>query len=357
MLEHKGRLQPDGWQRGRFTIESFELESGVTLPNVEIVYVSQGKLNAEKSNVVLVLHGYTSSHEFVCAQAESAAEGSWAQLVGPGKALDTDQYLVIAPNALGSCFGSTGPASMNPHTGRQYGPSFPAITFKDIVGSQYELIRHMGINSLAAVVGISMGGFAAWQWGIQYPGLMQSLAVVLSSLKGAKVVPDHAQSSLHRLQSDPHWNGGWVYDSKSIQPALRALRTRTLLAYSAGESKQTAEIGEQAQRWAEVFDPNSLVVLGRAIRGFNAEPQIARLLAPVFLMLATTDRLFPAARAHETLDVLLRHGVRCRYLELETEYGHQASGKEWHKWADALQQFLADTIHHQAKPDEFEREQ
>lgn len=337
------------WESRRFSVGQFQLEQGAILPGVEVAFLTGGRLNADKSNAILVLHGYTSSHEFVCGKERGAAEGSWAQLVGPGKAIDTDRYFAIVPNALGSCFGTTGPASIDPGTGRPYGPTFPPISFHDIVETQYRLARHLGIDKLVAVVGVSMGGFAAWQWGIQHPGRMGGLVVVLSSLSGHHVAPDDGSGLLHAITRDPNWNEGWVYDDDSIRPALERLRKNTLLAYgikprlteSLGNATAAEQrINELSEQWASQFDPNSLVVLARAMRRFDVTAQLGKLAAKVFFMLATTDRLFPAAAACDTLDALRRNGVRHEYFELETEYGHQASGIEWHRWEKPLRDFL-----------------
>src|SRR5690606_25848546 len=186
-----------------------------------------------------------------------------------------------APNALGSCFGSTGPGSTDPDTRRPYGPSFPNITFYDIVETQYRLVRRLGINKLVAVTGVSMGGFATWQWGVQYPDFMDGLAVVLSSLNGRNVAPKHDHGLLHELHNDAHWNKGWIYDDDRIRPALQRLRKTTLLAYGIKPAPQSSmspaavddqRIEELAATWARDFDPTSLSVLGDAMRSFDVTP-------------------------------------------------------------------------------------
>ena len=126
------------------TIRDFRLASGVTMPEAAIAYVTQGRLAPDGRNAILLTHGYTSSHHF--ADGEGASEGSWRALVGPGKPIDTDRYFVVAPNMLGSSYGSTGPASRNPATGRPYGPDFPDITLSDIVGTAAALLRHLGVS-------------------------------------------------------------------------------------------------------------------------------------------------------------------------------------------------------------------
>lgn len=135
---------------------NFVLSSGVVLAEVNLAYVTLGRLNSERNNAVLVTHGYTSSHTFVLPDS-TAAEGSWSELVGPGKAIDTDRFFVISSNTLGSCYGSTGPASIDPATGRCWGPAFPVIDFSDVIALQKSLVDAWGIRKLHAVAGVSMG--------------------------------------------------------------------------------------------------------------------------------------------------------------------------------------------------------
>ncbi|NYT61785.1 alpha/beta fold hydrolase [Alcaligenaceae bacterium] len=336
-------------QRGLFSIEQYQLASGEVLPDVNVSYITLGTLNQQKSNAVLVLHGYTSSHDFVCGATHASSEGSWASLVGPGKAIDTTKYFVIAPNALGSCFGSTGPGSASPECGQPYGPMFPRIAFQDVVGTQYRLVHHLGITRLVGVVGVSMGGFAAWQWGIQYPGFMSGLVVVLSSLIGSDVVQSGTSSMLNALATNPHWNNGWIYEDDRIRSHLSHLRRQTLLSYGMAEwlaksipdpLEVDKKISASARMWAEEFDPNSLFILAQAMNDFDVRDCLAGLKAKVLFVLATTDKLFPASSANKTLAILERHEIDCQYIELDTQYGHLASGLEWWKWERQLREFM-----------------
>src|SRR5882757_4083475 len=152
-------------------IGDLTLESGRTLKAVQIAFESVGELAPNKENVVLALHGYTSGPDMILPTGE-AAEGSWCELIGPGKAIDTDRYFVICPNAIGSTYGSTGPSSRNPDDEKPYGASFPEITIRDVVSSQYTLLRQLEINHLVAVVGGSFGGLQALQWSISFPEFM-----------------------------------------------------------------------------------------------------------------------------------------------------------------------------------------
>src|SRR6202045_5288954 len=155
-----------------FDTRDFRLESGVVMPAVTIAYRTLGVLAPDRDNAVLVTHGNTSGPQMI-DPGGSTGEGSWNEIVGPGKAVDTDRYFVICPNMLGSSYGSTNAASIDPATGKRYGPRFPEITVGDIVATQRAWADQLGIERLVAIVGPSYGGFEAFQWGVLYPGMMK----------------------------------------------------------------------------------------------------------------------------------------------------------------------------------------
>jgi homoserine O-acetyltransferase/O-succinyltransferase len=153
---------------GNFTTQNFRLQSGVVMPEVTIAYRTVGMLSPSRDNAVLITHGNTSGPQMIDPDG-STGEGSWNTLVGPGHAVDTNRYFAICPNMLGSSYGSTNAASIDPRTGKRYGPDFPAITVKDIVATQRLLLDSLGIEKLVAIVGPSYGGFQAFQWAVDYP--------------------------------------------------------------------------------------------------------------------------------------------------------------------------------------------
>ena len=155
-----------------FSTRDFRLQSGIVMPEVTIAYATLGRLAPDRGNAVLVTHGNTSGPQMI-DPGGSTGEGSWNELVGPGKAVDTDRYFAICPNMLGSSYGSTNAASIDPATGKPYGPRFPDITVSDIVATQRLLLDHLGIEKLVAIVGPSYGGFQAFQWAVNYPDAMQ----------------------------------------------------------------------------------------------------------------------------------------------------------------------------------------
>src|SRR3984957_20940466 len=164
----------------RFTTENFRLQSGVVMLSVTIAYRTLGVLAPNRDNVVLVTHGNTSGPHLI-DPGGSTAEGSWNEIVGPGCAVDTSHFFVVCPNMLGSSYGSTNAASIDPLTGKRYGPRFPDITVSDIVASQKALLDHLGIEKLVAIVGPSYGGFQAFQWAVDYPGMMKAIAAIVTS--------------------------------------------------------------------------------------------------------------------------------------------------------------------------------
>ena len=327
-------------------IGDLPLKRGGTLKDAALAYVTYGRLAADGRNAILVTHGYTSSHLFVDGGA-AASEGAWSGLVGPGQAIDTDRYFVVSSNMLGSAFGSTAPRSPNPATGRPYGPDFPDITVADIVGAQRRLLDRLGVRELVAVVGPSYGGFQAFTWGIEYPGFMRGLVPVMTGLKRPpQADPD---ATLKRLAADPNWNGGHYYDAGGILTTMTALREDTLRGYGIEEeligrfperAARDAEIRRQARAWAEAFDGHSLLALGRALDSYDVTPDLSKIKARVLFVLSRTDKLFPPSIASGVIAALKAAGVDARYEEIDSDFGHLASGADAAKWAPALKAFL-----------------
>lgn len=332
---------------GTIGIGDLPLASGRVLRQACIAYATAGSLAADRGNVVLVTHGFTSSHLFIGRAGPAASEGSWSGLVGPGAAIDTERYHVISSNMLGSSFGSTAPASPDPATGLPYGPDFPRLTLSDMVAGQRAMLRAMGIDRLVAVVGPSYGGFQALAWGIDHPGFARGLSISVSGLRRPPgVTPDALRA---RLAADPAWNGGRYYGGAGMTAAMARLREETLRDYGVDAflrrrfpdpADLDAEIRRQAQQWALAFDANSLLVLADAMQGFDAGPQLHRIRARVQLALSRTDRLFPPSTAPATMAAFRDAGAAADYVEIDSEFGHHAAGADWPKWAPALKRFL-----------------
>jgi homoserine O-acetyltransferase len=334
----------------KFNTKNFKLQSGAVLPEMTIAYETYGKLAADGRNAVLLTHGYTSSHHMAGRTTANGAEGSWDGLVGPGKAIDTDRLYVVSSNMLGSSYGSTYPASKNPATGKPYGPDFPDITLVDIVGAQKALLDSLGVKHLVAVAGPSFGGYQTFQWGVTYPDMMDGLVPVVTAPKGSGGEAA-VKSLVDTLAKDPHWNGGWYYDNGGIVNGLTDMRVATLKRYGiddqlaaqfSDKAAREAEIRRRAETWSKVFDGNSLVTLRKASVRYDAEKDLAKIKAKVLYVLSRTDKVFPPkVLAADVMAKLKAAGVTADYYEIDSDFGHSASGLDAAKWAPRLRTFMA----------------
>jgi homoserine O-acetyltransferase/O-succinyltransferase len=330
----------------RFVQRNVQLEQGGVLPIVETAYLTRGRLASDAANAVLVTHGYTSGPDMI-ESTENAAEGAWDAIVGRGQPIDTDQYFVVCPNALGSSFGSTNASSVNPVTGKPYGSTFPQITVRDIVAGQKALLEHLGIQRLLAVIGPSFGGAQVFQWGVDYPDCVAGLIAVCT----APSMQGNPAETEARLASDPHWRGGDYYQAGGMEGLLEEMRVSSLSRFGIDavlaqrfpdEADRVRELRRLARSWARSFDANSLLILMKAIARFNVVDQLHRIRAPLLYVLSRTDTLFPPSIAPKVLDQLKEAGVRARYFEIDSEYGHFASSADAAKWTSTLRAFLKD---------------
>ena len=219
----------------RFTARDFALESGGKLPEMTLIFDTYGRLAPDGANAILVTHGYTGSHRAAGPPTSAnPAGGWWKGLIGPGLAIDTDRYFVVSSNMLGSSYGSTGPNSVNPATGKPYGPDFPDITLGDIVRAQRLMLDSLGVRHLVAVAGQSFGGFQAFQWAISYPDFMEGIVASVTAPKGSGGEAS-VKALLAQLAADPNWNGGWHYERGGMPATMTALRMDTLRRYGTNE--------------------------------------------------------------------------------------------------------------------------
>jgi homoserine O-acetyltransferase len=348
----------DRVERKIFAAKSFHLESGVVLPEILIAYETYGTLAADGRNAVLLTHGFTSSQHMAGRYAGSGgassspgagAEGSWDGLVGPGKAIDTDRLFVVSSNMLGSSYGSTSPAFLNPYTREPYGPAFPVITLGDIVSAQRALLEGIGVKHLVAVAGPSFGGYQAFQWGVTFPNYMDAIVPVVSAPKGSGGQAS-VDALVAQLAKDPHWNNGWYYDNGGITGVLTEMRIATLRRYGIDEqlaaqfpdkAERDAEVAKRALAWAKVFDGNSLVTLRKASVKFDAAKDFGKMKAKVLYVLSRTDKVFPPTIAPGVMAQLKAAKVDADYFEIDSEFGHSASGLDAAKWAPRLKAFMA----------------
>lgn len=330
----------------RHTVRDFTLASGAVLPEMTVAYRTLGQLNAARDNVVLVLHGYTTGPTML-DEGANVAEGSWSELVGPGRPIDTDRYFVICPNMLGSSYGSTGPASIDPATGKPYGLHFPAITAADIVHAQKALLDHLGVTHLAAVAGPSFGAYQSFQWAASYPGFVGRVVAAVGA-PWHPAPPGNAAAIQQSLRDDPGWDAWLAGDRAAMLPCLTQQRIKTLTLYGVDAeltpripdpTQRAAEVARLARAWAEEFDPMSLVVLMQAAESFDVRPQLGSIAVPVLYVLSRTDPVFSPALAAQVL--ALPGTEHWTYFELDSDKGHFASGADAALWAEPLRRFMA----------------
>lgn len=219
-------------QEKMLVVKNFRLQNGIILPEMHLAYITLGKLAADGKNAVLLTHGFTSSHRLSKADTAEASEGGWHLLVGPDMPIDTNKYFVISSNMLGSCYGSTGPASIDPRTNKPYGLSFPEISFSDIVKAQHELVTQLCVKHLHAIVGASYGGFQAFQWAVDYPNMVSGIVAAMSSLWAPNDGLTEESLKL-RFERNPNWHGGDFYDRGSVADMMTELRIEMLHEYGA----------------------------------------------------------------------------------------------------------------------------
>jgi homoserine O-acetyltransferase len=337
-------------------IKSFHLDSGKVLPELRIEYETYGKLSPDGRNAILMTHGYTSSHHAAGTYApgkapagvSQTARGGWDKMTGPGRPIDTDRFFVVSSNMLGSSYGTTAPASIDPTTGKPYGPDFPRFTLTDIVRAQKELLDQLQVKHLVAVIGGSYGGYQAFTWITTYPEMMDGAVITVSSPKSTATQAG-VDDLIATLARDPHWNNGWYYDNGGIGPAMLSLRVATLKRYGIEASLMTrfpdpvardAEIARIAAPWAKAFDGNSLVVLRRATVGFDTEPAFPKIRAKILYALSRTDKLFPPSIAPAVMDKLKAAHVDAKFIEIDSDNGHTGYSVDADKWMPDLKAFM-----------------
>lgn len=338
-------------------VEPLPLRSGASLADYVLMVETYGTLNADRSNAVLVCHALNASHHVAGTYAnEPKSEGWWDNLVGPGKPLDTDRFFVIGVNNPGSCFGSTGPTSLNPATGKCWGADFPVVTVEDWVDAQVRLIDRLGIAQLAAVLGGSLGGMQALSWSLRHPRrLRQCIAVATAPNLSAQNIAFN-EVARRAIVTDPDFHGGHFYehgvlprrglrvarmighitylsDDAMEEKFGRAIRNGTL-GYSTQEIEFEIEsyLRHQGDKFSDYFDANTYLLITRALDYFDPAAEhggdLARAFAAAccrFLVVSfTTDWRFSPARSREIVKALLDNRRDVSYAEIDAPHGHDA---------------------------------
>jgi len=335
------------------------LQSGAALPGCTLAFETYGTLNAQRSNAVLVCHALNASHH-VAGLWDDGSVGWWDNLVGPGKPLDTERFFVIGVNNPGSCFGSTGPMHTNPATGRPWGADFPVMTVQDWVNAQAQLLDALGIDTLAAVLGGSLGGMQALDWALRLPQRVRHCAAIATApcLSAQNIAFNEV--ARRAIVTDPDFHGGHFYEHGTVpKRGLRVARMLGHITYlsddsldarfgrrlQAGEgaplaySTQAIEFAvesylrHQGDKFSAYFDANTYLLITRALDYFDPARahggQLARAFAAArgvrFLVVSfTTDWRFAPARSREIVKALVDNAHSVAYAEIDAPQGHDA---------------------------------
>jgi homoserine O-acetyltransferase len=337
------------------------LESGEKLGPITLAYETYGKLNAKKSNTILILHAFS-------GDAHVAGEdGWWSDLIGPGKGIDTDKYFVICSNVLGGCKGSTGPSSVNLQTGKPYGLSFPIVTISDIVQAQRHLIDHLGIEKLLAVIGGSMGGMQVLQWMVSYPDRIRSAVPIATALKHSPQQIAFNEVGRQSVLADPDWRNGDYYDSAPPVKGLAVARMIGHITYMS-ETSMTEKFGRKTKTdkpfkfganfevegylrhrgdsFVKRFDANSYLYLTKTLdyfnllNGHNLSEVFIGLKAKVLVIAFKSDWLYPTHQSQEIVKACKLANVDASYCEINSTYGHDSFLVETLREAELISHFL-----------------
>ncbi|WP_042299262.1 homoserine O-succinyltransferase MetX [Paraburkholderia kururiensis] len=341
--------------------EPLRLQNGSSLTGYDLMVETYGTLNAERNNAVLVCHALNASHHVAGVYADDPKNvGWWDNMVGPGKPLDTNRFFVIGVNNLGSCFGSTGPMSIDPSTGRPYGARFPVVTVEDWVNAQVRVADSFGIEKFAAVMGGSLGGMQALAWSTMYPDRVGHCIVVASTPKLSAQNIAFNEVARSAILSDPDFHGGDYY-AHGVKPK-RGLRVARMIGHITylSDDDMAAKFGRalrraegahdaynfsfdvefevesylryQGDKFAEYFDANTYLLITRALDYFDPAKAydgdltaaLAHTKAQYFIASFTTDWRFAPARSREIVKALLDHKRRVTYAEIDAPHGHDA---------------------------------
>lgn len=333
-------------------IPSFRLECGATLAPVSIAYEMYGELNDDASNAILVEHAFTGDAHAAGISESDGKPGWWDRMIGPGKAFDTNRYCVICTNVLSGCRGTTGPSSINPETGRPYAMSFPATTIGDMVRLQKELLDLLGIHRLLAVSGGSMGGMQVLEWAVSFPDRVLSAIPIASTGRHSAQQIAFNEVGRQAIMSDPDWNEGNYYDADPPRRGLAVARMVGHITYMSDESmrekfgrrlreKTLLEPGDadvfevesylrhRGNQFVNRFDANSYLYITKAMDSYDlfAADNLANLneSGTRFLLISyTSDWLYPSYQSLEIVNLLRSRNHDVAYVELSSNYGHDA---------------------------------
>jgi len=333
------------------------LENGEKLGPVTIAYETCGKLNADKSNVIFVLHALSGdSHVAGYYQEDDPKPGWWDIMVGPGKGIDTDKYFVICSNILGGCMGSTGPSSINPKTDKPYGLGFPFVTIGDMVQAQKKLIDHLGITKILSLIGGSIGGMQVLEWCARYPEMALSAIPLATTARHSALAIAFNEVARQAIMADPHWIGGNYYAGEKPDLGLAVARMIGHITYLSDESMRLkfgrrlqekkdfsfnfdadfqveSYLRYQGTKFVERFDANSFLYITKASDYFALDDQhgsgslveaFSKAGGKFLVVSFTSDWLYPTYQSKALVQAMKKNGLDVSFCEIEAEWGHDA---------------------------------
>lgn len=348
-------------------LPGFTTQSGFTFQEIDICYLTLGELSPTRDNAVLICHALSGNAQ-VAGIGENGKPGWWDYHVGPGKTIDTNRFFVICSNVIGGCNGSTGPASIRPDTGKPYGMSFPPVTIRDMVTAQTRLLDHLGIQTLFAAVGGSMGGMQALVWALEHPGRIRCCVPIASCMAHSAMQIAFNEVGRQAIISDPNWRGGEYYTGTAPEHGLAVARMVGHVTYLSefsmhqkfGRKLQKPSNPEdlfplysvesylqhQGESFVRRFDPNTYLYITKALDMFDLlegrpPDEAFRNVKARFLVISfESDWLYPPIQSRELVRMLNRSNATVTYTNLDTQYGHDSFLIQNADFTRILQNFL-----------------
>jgi homoserine O-acetyltransferase len=327
------------------------LENGEKLGPVTVAYETYGELNNQRSNAILILHALSGDAHAAGFHKGDEKPGWWDDMIGPGKAFDTNKYFIICSNVLGGCQGTSGPSSINPKTAKKYGLDFPIVSISDMVNVQKHLIDYLKIDQLLSVAGGSMGGMQALEWLTAYPERLKSAIVIATATKHSPQQIAFHEVGRQAIMTDPQWKDGHYYGGHSPTKGLAVARMIGHITYMSeismaekfgrhpeDEKLHKFSVGSEVEdylynrgnHFVKRFDANSYLYITRAIdsfdasRGKNLYEVLKEIKAKVLVLAFKSDWLYPASQSKEIVKACKLAGVDTTYCEIDSTYGHDA---------------------------------
>ncbi len=353
-----------------------KFESGVEFGPITVAYETYGTLNENKDNAVLVIHALTGTAHAACYNSEEDKKpGWWDDLIGEGKAFDTNKYFIISTNILGGCSGTTGPSSINPETNKPYALSFPVFTIEDTVKVQKELLDYFGIKTLYAVAGGSMGGMEAIQFTISYPDMVKSAILIATTSRLSPQAIAFNAVGRNSIISDPNWNNGNYYENtEKPDRGLSNARMIGHITYLCEEAMYNkfgrklqnknhydfnfdidfqveSYLQHQGQIFVDRFDANSYLYITKAVDYFDPAKKYGSLQnafkdtnAKFLVISFDSDWLFPSSQSKEIVNTLMQLDKDVSYCEIKSSCGHDAFLLEYEVQSKIIKSFLNEHI-------------